>query len=319
TTVHNAIPYLNRGDKKYMATTSMAYALLTKMYLNSEVYTGTPRWQEAMISCDSLLANSSYTMEANLLGPFLTNNENSSEIIFSIPYDENTFQGFRIHMRTLHYQMNEKYDMTAGPWNGFAVVPDFFDTYQATDKRRTGYHLFGLQYSSKGGIIIDGTTHQNLNIDPHLKHLKMDASNATPFELRCTGARVGKYEIKKGAKENLSNDFPLFRITDFQLIKAELLIRTGNTGEAAAKINPIRSRAGIGAFDGGSNPLDSLLAERGRELYCEGVRRQDLIRFGKFKNPKWEKTATDGNDRLTFPIPKWATDANDNLLLDPVK
>jgi hypothetical protein len=146
----------------------------------------------------------------------------------------------------------------------------------------------------------------------------MDASNATPFELRCTGARVGKYEIKKGAKENLSNDFPLFRLTDFYLIKAELLIRLGLGGEEAF-INPIRSRAGIGAFNPGASALDSLLAERGKELYCEGVRRQDLIRFGKFRNPKWEKDATDATDRLVFYIPKWAIDANENLAKAPLK
>jgi hypothetical protein len=318
-TIKNALPYLNAGDKKYMATKNMAFALLTKLYLNSKVYTGIEsmeRLQEALNYCDSVIAGP-YSMESNFLAPFLTNNENSTEIIFSIPYDENTFQGFRLHMRTLHYQMNLKYDMTVGPWNGFAVVPDFFDTYQLADKRREGYHLFGKQYDTKGNIIIDGLTYQNLDIAPHLIHLKMDASNATPFELRCTGARVGKYEIKKGAKENLSNDFPLFRITDFYLIKAELKIRLGQSGDEF--INPIRTRAGIGPFDGGANALDSLLAERGRELYCEGVRRQDLIRFEKFKNPKWEKPSTDGNDRLIFPIPKWATDANENLLIDPVK
>jgi hypothetical protein len=315
-TLITAIPYLNTGDKKYMATKSMAYALLTKLYLNAQVYTGTPKWQEALTYCDSVLANTAYTRDANFLGPFLTNNETSPEIIFSIPYDENTFQGFRLHMRTLHYQMNLKYDMTVGPWNGFAVVPDFFRSYTLADKRRAGYHLFGTQLDTKGNVILDGLTHQSLNIDPILKHLKMDATNATPFELRCTGARVGKYEIKKGAKENLSNDFPLFRITDFYLIKAELKIRMGESGDEF--INPIRTRAGIGPFDGGANALDSLLAERGRELYCEGVRRQDLIRFGKFKNPKWEKTTVDGDERLIFPIPKWASDANENLLI-PVK
>jgi hypothetical protein len=59
--------------------------------------------------------------------------------------------------------------------------------------------------------------------------------------------------------------------------------------------------------------LTDLLAERGRELYCEGHRRQDQIRYGTWEAAWWEKQAH-GPERNTFPIPKWATDANPNLL-----
>jgi hypothetical protein len=144
----------------------------------------------------------------------------------------------------------------------------------------------------------------------------MQAADFTPTQIRTTGARVGKYEIKSGAKENLSNDFPLFRITDYYLIKAELKIRLGGNGDEW--VNLVRSRAGVAAWSGAT--LDQLLAERGRELYCEGHRRQDLIRFGKYKDARWEKLPDvdfDGKSRSTFPIPKWATDANSNLLLNP--
>lgn len=310
-TIKSAAPSLLTSDNKYMATRYMAYALLTKLYLNSEVYTGTARWQEALTYCDSVLTGP-YGLETDLLAPFKTNNEKSREIIFSIPYDENNFQGFRLHMRTLHYQHNLKYDMPVGPWNGFAVVPTFFDTYEQADKRREGYHIFGMQYASDGTEILDGETKLPLDIDPHLPALYMDAANFTPTQIRTTGARVGKYEIKMGAKENLSNDLPLFRLTDFYLIKAEVLIRLGQNGDDW--VNPIRERAGVSAWS--NTTLDQLLAERGRELYCEGHRRQDLIRFGKFEQPWWEKEAH-GTEKRTFPIPKWATDANPNLLLPP--
>jgi len=320
-TITGALPSLKAADHKYMATRYMAFALLTKLYLNEAVYkglslTGTPdQWNHAMQYCDSVLAGP-YKMQSDVLAPFLTENSTSSEIIFSIPYDENNFQGFRLHMRTLHYQHNLKYDMTVGPWNGFAVVPDFFDTYEMTDLRRTGYHIFGMQYASAangGGVIRDGETHLPLDIDPHLPALYMQAPTYNPTQIRTTGARVGKYEIKLGAKENLSNDFPIFRITDFYLIKAELLIRLGQNGDDW--VNPIRTRAGVSTWSG--TTLDQLLAERGRELYCEGHRRQDLIRFGKFKDAKWEKPSVDATDRNTFPIPKWASDANPNLLINP--
>lgn len=310
-TVTRAIPSLKPIDRKYMMNRYAAFALLAKLYLNAGVYSGTPQWQKAGDYCDSVM-NGPYSLAADLSEPFKTNNENSSEIIFSIPYDEDNFQGFRLHMRTLHYQMNLKYNMTVGPWNGFCIVPTFWDTYQSTDKRRDAYNLYGLQYSAAGPVILDGETHQPLNIDPKVPALYMQPPDFTPTQIRTTGARIGKYEIKMGAKENLSNDFPLFRLTDFYLMKAEAQIRLGNNGDQW--INPIRLRAGVSAWSGAS--LDSLLAERGRELYCEGHRRQDLIRFGVWEQSWWEKAAH-GPELRTFPIPKWATDANPNLLLPP--
>jgi hypothetical protein len=123
---------------------------------------------------------------------------------------------------------------------------------------------------------------------------------------------VAEAMIKIGAKENLSNDFPLFRITDFYLIRAELKIRLGGNGDE--EINLVRTRAGVGPWSGAT--LDQLLAERGRELFCEGHRRQDMIRFGKFGMAKWEKPSPDAAGKNIFPIPKWATDANPNLLIN---
>lgn len=312
-TVKNNLPYLKPIDRKYMVTKYVGYALMAKLYLNAGTYRGIPNtnaeWALAEKYCDSVIAGP-YTLESDLLAPFKVNNENSSEIIFSIPYDENTFKGFRLHMRTLHYQHNMKYNMPVGPWNGFAVTPTHFDTYEANDIRKTAYHIYGIQKDTKGNVIQDAETHKDLDIDPHLPNLVMAAATHTPFQIRCTGARVGKYEIKMGTKENLSNDFPLFRLTDFYLMKAEALIRQGGNGDQW--INPIRQRAGVSAWTG--TTLDQLLAERGRELYCEGHRRQDLIRFGKFEEARWEKPATTSTN--IFPIPKWATDANPNLLIN---
>ncbi len=311
-TIKHSLPSLKGADRKYMMTKYSAYAMLAKLYINAEIYTGTAHWAEAEACCDSVLAGP-YSLAADLSEPFKTNNENSSEIIFSIPYDEDNFTGFRLHMRTLHYQMNLKYNMTVGPWNGFCIVPTFWDSYDSTDLRRAAYNLYGLQYAATGGVIYDGETHLPLDLTPHIPALNMQ-SPLTPQQIRCSGARVGKYEIKMGAKESLSNDFPLFRLTDFYLMKAECAIRQGRSGDQW--INPIRTRAHVAAWTGAT--LDQLLAERGRELYCEGHRRQDLIRYDKWENAWWEKAAH-GPELRTFPIPKWATDANSNLLQPPTK
>ncbi len=307
TTLETNLHYLKPIDNKYLATRYMGFSLLAKLYLNAEIYTGTPQWAKAGQYCDSVIAGN-YTLESNVLAPFKTANEKSPEIIFSIPYDEDNFTGFRIHMRSLHYQSNLTFDMVAGPWNGFCAVPTFFDTYEDGDVRKSSYFMYGLQKTITGAEIIESITGEPLNIDPYIPALKMDEGAFTPKQIRTTGARAIKYEIKVGAKENLSNDFPLFRITDFYLMKAETEIRQGRNGDQW--INPIRERAGVSAWAGAT--LDQLLAERGRELWLEGHRRQDQIRFGTFGNSWWEKPASD-QARRTFPIPKWAIDANPNL------
>ena len=309
TTITNALPYLKPIDKKYMVTRYTAFALLAKLYLNAEIYTGTPEWAKAGQYCDSIIAGP-YSLASDVSSTFKVNNQKAPEIIFSIPYDEDNFKGFRLHMRTLHYQQNLEFDMPVGPWNGFAIVPTFFDTYDNADLRKAAYNMWGQRFDTQGNKILDGETHKNLDIDPYLPALDMQAPTYTPEQIRTTGARVGKYELKLGTKENLSNDFPLFRLTDFYLMKAEAEIRLGKNGDQW--VNPIRTRAGVPAWTG--TTLTQLLAERGRELYVEGHRRQDQIRFGKWQQSWWEKAAH-GAGMETFPIPKWATDANPNLLL----
>jgi starch-binding outer membrane protein, SusD/RagB family len=306
-TIENNLQHLKPIDNKLLATRYMAFALLAKLYINAEVYTGTEQWAKAGQYCDSILAGP-YNLANDVRAPFVTNNDNSSEIIFSIPYDEDNFHGFRIHMRTLHYQHNLTFDMPVGPWNGLCVVPTFFDTFEDEDLRKDAWFIYGPQFTSTGLPIIESITGEPLDISPYLPALFMQEGLFTPKEIRTTGARAGKYEIKMGAKENLSNNFPLFRLSDFYLMKAETAIRQGLNGDEW--VNPIRERAGVSAWSG--TTLDMLLAERGRELWLEGHRRQDLIRYGKWENAWWEKPATDGSKR-TFPIPQWAIDTNPNL------
>ncbi|MFW5656949.1 MAG: RagB/SusD family nutrient uptake outer membrane protein [Bacteroidota bacterium] len=315
-TLEANLPALKAIDNKYLATRYMAFATLAKLYLNAEVYTGTPQWEKANQYIDSVLAGP-YTLDFTVDGSFVTENQNAPEIIFSIPYDEDDFQGFRIHMRSLHYQHNLTYDMPVGPWNGCAVTYDHFLTYEESDLRKEAYFIYGPQYDSKGAPIIESVLEEPLVINPEIPAIRMDASYSEA-QIRTSGARIGKYEIAMGAKENLSNDFPLFRLSDFYLMKAEVEVRLGRNGDEW--VNAIRERAGVDPWTDAT--LEMILEERGRELFAEGHRRQDLIRFGKFTNSWWAKGDSQGGvagDKsvLVFPIPKWATDANPNLLEDP--
>jgi hypothetical protein len=305
--IEDSYPLVPASTSKTAVTKGMAFSLLAKLYLNAEVYTGTPQWAKAEQYCDSVIALNQYSLQANALAPFVTANEGSPEIIWLIPYDEDTYKGNNLHMRTLHYNSNLTFDMTAGPWNGFATMEAHFNSYEDADARKKGF-LYGLQKSSDGNDLTDpGAEGAPLDLNPHIPALQMDAS-FTPIEIRLSGARVAKFEIKIGAKDNLSNDFPIFRYADILLMKAEAMIRQNNNGDEY--VNRIRVRAGVAPWTG--TTLTQLLAERGREMFWEAHRRQDLIRFGEFNKAWWEKTSSTP-DRNTFPIPQWAVDANPNL------
>ncbi len=304
--VEQSIPFLPESNTKTGVSKGMAFSLLAKLYLNAEVYTGNPQWKKAEAMCDSVINLGIYSLEVKPLAPFVTDNENSPENIFTIPYDEDTYHGFNLHMRTLHYISNLTFNMSVGPWNGYAVMENFYNSYDSTDLRKKGF-LVGQQYSYTGEPLFDETAGSNLIFNPHIPALVMDASY-TPQEIRMSGARVVKFEIKLGAKENLSNDFPIFRYADILLMKAEAMIHQGKNGDSY--VNQIRERAGLP--DWSNVTLDQLLAERGREMFWEAKRRQDLIRFGKFNDAWWEKSA-DTPDRDVFPIPQWVLDSNPNL------
>ncbi len=116
------------------------------------------------------------------------------------------------------------------------------------------------------------------------------------------------------AEDVPGNDFPFLRYADVLLTKAEALLRTGNNAEALELVNEVRVIRGASAM----TSLDeaSLLAERGRELYQEGWRRNDLIRYGKFLEPWSEKPASDPKN-LLWPFPSAQIVANPNLVQNP--
>jgi starch-binding outer membrane protein, SusD/RagB family len=87
-----------------------------------------------------------WSLEPNPLGPFTATNQNSPENIWVIPYHEDRYEGNNLHMRTLHYNSNLTFDMVVGPWNGFAVMEDHFNTYADNDRRMDGF-LVGQQYT----------------------------------------------------------------------------------------------------------------------------------------------------------------------------
>ncbi|NLP56832.1 RagB/SusD family nutrient uptake outer membrane protein [Lutibacter sp. B1] len=284
-----------------------AYALLAKLYLNAEVYTGTPMWAETIDACNNVIGLG-YELEVNPLDAFKTDNGASKENIYTIAYDEDKFTGFNFHMRTLHYLNQQTFNISVQPWNGFAILESTYNLFESSDLRTEGL-LVGQQYAKDGSEIFDDVAGVNLILTPEIPALLIDANTYSMNEIRNSGVRVAKWEIKEGAKGNLSNDFAIFSLPDIILTKAEAMVRLGQNGDAL--VNQIKQRANAPIT--GNYSLNDILDERGRELLWQGYRRQDLIRFGEF-NKEWDFKNPSAPTRNIFPVPQFAINANDNLL-----
>ncbi len=303
------LPVPTAGASSSAINQGTAYALLAKLYLNAEVYTGTPMWQQAYDACEKV-KGFGYSLEADPSLPFVTDNKGSSENIYTIPFDEDKYRGFNIHMRTLHYLNQQTFDMSVEPWNGFAVLEDTYNLFQSTDLRKYGL-LVGQQKNSSGVDLIDEVAGEKLILTPYIPEILMEAGSYTSAILRNSGVRVAKWEIKVGAKDNLSNDFAIFRYADILLMQAEAMVRMNGAGAGDAFVNEIKNRSNAQVT--GNYGLQEILDERSRELLWEGWKRQDLIRFGKFNDAWWEKNTSDAN-RNIFPVPQYAINANASLL-----
>ncbi len=309
-TVEESVAMLDPQVSTTSVTPAMAYTLLAKLYLNAEVYTGDSDeqyWQKAEAYCDSVL-DLGYNLEPDPLAPFSNTNQDSPENIWVIPYHKDNYHGNNLHMRTLHYQHDKTFNMAVEPWNGFAVMEEHFHSYEDNDRRADGF-IYGQQYSHTGDSLFHSSG-ESVYLDPEIPQLNMGPGTEEATVIEFAGARVNKFEIPMGATDNLSNHFPVFRLADIKLMKAEALIRQNGPGAGDDYVNIIRQRAGLDSWN--NVDLDMLLEERGREMFWEGHRRQDLIRFGKFNEEWWEKPES-SPDRKVFPIPQWAVEANPNL------
>ncbi|MFB1004380.1 MAG: RagB/SusD family nutrient uptake outer membrane protein, partial [Bacteroidia bacterium] len=129
------------STNKFAVSRGMAYTLLAKLYINAEVYTGTANYAKAEAMCDSVIGLAIYSLDNTVTAPFAANNVNVPENIFTIVFDEVEAQGFRLHMRTLHYLSDATFGMAVGPWNGFAAVEDHYNSYDEEDKRKKEWFM----------------------------------------------------------------------------------------------------------------------------------------------------------------------------------
>ncbi|QEC51255.1 putative outer membrane starch-binding protein [Anseongella ginsenosidimutans] len=311
-------------------------ALLAKVYLNAEVYTGTAEWDKCIEACNDVIAaaeQGAYALEARYSDIFKTDNEGSSELIFAIPYDDIFATQNIIHMKTLDPIMQRVYPMQVQPWGGNCAVPQFIDTYDPDDTRLKDTWIMGPQYDAVTG-------EELINYVKTVNSIESSESNQ--------GYRIGKYEIRPDTRGGLSNDFPVFRYADILMMKAECLLRTGHAEEAALLVTRVRERAFNGTVpekalvtgamleqgstyqygywengsvtepEGGEDiQYGRFLDELGWEFAAEGRRRRDLIRFGVFATKTWFQHRPSSADKTIFPIPEAELNKNPNLVQNP--
>lgn len=322
-----------------------ALMIRMKMYLNAEVYTGSPQWALAATDAEEIINSGLYSLMPNYWENFIINNSNSSETIFVYPYDKVFARGFNWVMMTLHIASQATYNITQQPWNGFQTVEEFYNSYvdpernpgtqglvwkglaleqtQGTIDGRLTNFLVGPQFRADGSRLEDPGVEGNDPDGPPITFMPF-LNEISPGGLRQAGARIAKYEFERGGTDNMSNDFVIFRLSDAILSLAESKFRLGQTAEALVLVNQIRERAeNLDPFSVLTE--QNLFDEMGREMFAEMTRRQDLIRFKKFGEAWWpfqgmtrpKRVHAPGSHWELFPIPQQQLDANPNLSQNP--
>ena len=304
---------LPKTDTKTTINYYTAHAMLAKLYINAEVYTGSPKWAEAEAAADSVINGGKFSLSANFFSNFSTRNGGSTENILTLPYDENNAQGFNIAQMTLHYLSQNTYNLQEQPWNGYASLEEFYNKFDNADARKASF-IAGPQFASDGVTRLKDISAEATDPDGQDLTFTPTINMLGPNAFRQAGVRIGKFEFASGAGANLSNDYPLIRLADIILIKGEAALRQGKTAAALTAVNQIRKRAGMAELT--SVTLDQIFDERGFEMFAEASRRTDMIRFGKWSQPWWEKGTSEPH-RTLFPIPLQQINANPNLKQNP--
>jgi hypothetical protein len=290
------------------------WALLARLYLNAEVYTGTARYTDA-ITYASKVIGAGYSLMPHYRNLFLSdNNVNNPEVILPIAYDATRSQnygGTTFLICSAHGTDpadNKAYGIPGGGWLGnrsTSPLPTQFGDYSGNGDKRA---LFG-----PGTLAVSDVLTFTDGVDVY-KFSNVASDGTTPYSpngVLC------------------STDFPLFRLAEMYLVYAEAVLRGGSGGDAGTAlsyVNLLRERG----YENSSNDLSTLgltdvLNERQRELYWEGFRRTDLIRFGAFTTNTflwpWKGgvaagAAVDAHYNL-YPIPAAEIISNPNLVQNP--
>ena len=340
TAIMNTLPD-GSPTSAFVANKDGARALLMKVYLNYGVYENRAeptftKMNDVITLADQIITSNKYFLNDNFFDAFAPDNDvKSKESIYTFLNTGTSARGTDA-MRGFQYMVNH-YNMNPGGWNGWSTLSNFYDKFEAADTRRGAAYTYpgslpnpgnrinvgfleGQQYNLTTGAALNARNPASAPL-AFTKAVKIRETD--PNTLEMAGVRAVKYAFDYGTSGDYKkNDYVMFRFADVLLMKAEAILR-GGTGTAAgiygnnAKdiVNAIRVKRGATAL--ASVDLNALLDERGRELYWESWRRQDLVRFKKYLLAWQEKPADAGTKNLLFPIPSSQLAVNPNLTQNP--
>ncbi len=303
------------------ANQDAARFLLAKLYINKGVFTSANIAGPYTFAAADMTKVVQYVdAMTNSLAPnywdnFAPTNNTSNELVFS---SKNVLgDGGDIRSR---WHMGTHYNQTPSGWNGFSTLSEYYDRYNPSDLRinnpkpsviaANGYnlgYLVGQQFGPGGTTPL---TDRNNSPLVFTKELTIITGGAT---LETAGIRGMKYEPDNANLVNPDNDYVLMRYSDALLMKAEAIAR-GGSGSLSTIAGDLAARTGQAAID--LTTLDNIYAERGRELWWEGWRRNDMIRFGKFLNARALKATASDPKYLLYPMPTAAL-YNPNITQNP--
>jgi hypothetical protein len=306
------------------ASQAAAYALLARIYLNAQVYTGTARWTDAMTYSQKVI-NMGYSLIPNYDNLFLAdNNNNTSENIFTIEYDGKTQQGyggttFMTFAAVGGSMQPNQFGISSG-WDGLRTTSALVSKFPSPSTETTSNFPNNGNQDTRAEFWYPGQSETINSITSFTDGLAVNKwRNVTS-----TGA--------PGSNNAFSDiDEPIFRLSEQYLIYAEADIRANGTASQTSVnyINLIRERAYSGSksadITSADLTLQYVLDERARELYWEGFRRTDLIRYGQFTTSTYLWPFKGGvaggtnvaDFRNIYPIPDQDRAANPNLKQNP--
>lgn len=286
---HGAVPY-PRADK------GAAQAVLARMYLNAEVYTGQAHWEDAKNAAKAVI-DMNYALCPDYGHLFMQDNTENlnarNEFIFAIAYDGNKQQSYGGTTAMINASLGEAANLgvaaalgyPAGSklnrdqWNGYHVPNEFvsknFELSGVTWDAKDGFG-FNRELSDRRAFLynVGGVeAYDKSNVDSGWRCWKFNSMKSDG-----TLCSPDTYTVFS------SSDFPMFRLAEMYLIYAEAQARLegGQTSDATALgyVRALRTRAGLGTPT--SIDTEFILKERACELMWEGHRRTDLIRYGYY-------------------------------------
>ena len=319
----SGLPVKTTGDPSIL-NKDAANMLLAKLYLNKAVFKSEPGIVSYEFDSADMTKVISYINElsselndTNSNGSsywenFSPENDQSNEVIFSLKVVPGGGGADEIGSTNYYWRMGQHYNQTPGGWNGPVIVGEYYDYFlehgvsEGDDPRVTWStpdiiemmgNPVGIQ---RGQIYKPGGTEKVLDRKGNdlIFTKEVPLVVLDPVAIESAGFRSIKYIPDDF--DNPGADNVIFRHADAMLMRAEAALRGGTGADAQSDLDEVRARVGLGSINAN---LDNIYTERARELWLEGWRRTDMIRFGTFLDAKELKPAESDPKFLLFPIP----------------